>query len=268
MARGRAFAQYLEEGPLHNVYSGTTPSWDFLYEHTTTISPDYNIGDRVVLPDGRVFRYAYADTARTTGLAMSFYAKVAQGYTNLAADQAIGDKSVKVVSSIDLALDELRGGYIQLYTGDPLDNTFRGILGNTAVSATETTTIYLDAALHIAVTTSTGSEFFYNPYAHVAAISEDYTSVAGVAVADMATAGYCWIQTWGMIRLSFKTGINAGKTADQRQLVFAPDGALFEHGNVGSTSGDKGLHQHAGFIVDKTSASTGSYALIMLQISP
>jgi len=198
---------------------------------------------------------------------MAFNASVAQGYTALAAGQSVGDKYVTVVSAVALTEDQLRGGYITLYTGDP-NNTFRGIIGNTAVAIGGTVKIYLDAALHKAVTTSTGSEFFYNPYAHLCEVPLSYGSVAGIAVADMSTVGYCWIQTWGMIRLTFKPGINAGKTADQRQLVFGPDGPLFEHGNDASTSGDKGPSQHAGFIVDKTSAGTGSYALIYLQISP
>jgi len=235
--------------------------WDFLYTHTTTKDEWYNIGDRVELPDGRVFRYGYADTARTSGYAMRFNASVAQGYTNLAAVAAIGARSVKVVSAITLTEDELRGGYITLYTGDP-NNTFRGILGNTAVTATGTVTIYLDAPLHVAVTTSTGSEFFYNPYAHLWEAPGEYSSIAGIAVADMSTAGYCWIQTWGMIRLTFKPGQNPGQTSMSRQLVFAVDGPLSPHGT------DRGAQQHAGFIVDKTSASAGSYALIMLQISP
>jgi len=266
MSKGVAKTSHLDGTGV--ITHNNAPNWDFLYETSTIKNPNYNIGDRVVLPDGRVFRYAYADTARTSGYAMQFNASVAQGYTNLAANQAIGDKSVQVVSAVALTKDELRGGYITLYTGDP-NNTFRGIIGNTACSAAGTTTIYLDATLHKAVTTSTGSEFFYNPYAHVCEVPLSYGSVAGIAIADMSTVGYCWIQTWGMIRLTFKPGANPGTTIEARQLVFGPDGPTWAHGSdaVGP-SGDKGYCQHAGFVVDKTSAGTGSYALIMLQISP
>lgn len=259
MAKGKIKVNYLGREGL--VQNSDAPDWGFLYTHSTTKDAKWNIGDRVVLPDGRVFRYGYADTARTSGYAMFFNASVAQGYTNLAAAQAIGDKYVTVVSAVALTENELRGGFITLYTGDP-NNTFRGIIGNNEVSASGTVTIYLDAPLHIAVTTSTGSEFFYNPYAHLQEAPNQYASVAGIAVADMSTVGYCWVQTWGMIRLTFKPGQNPGQTAMSRQLVFAVDGPLSPHGT------DRGAQQHAGFIVDKTSIAAGSYALIMLQISP
>jgi len=261
MSKGKARTILLDHSASLVEGSAAGSSWGFLYQHSTVKHPGYNIGDRVALADGRVFRYAYADTARTTGYGMMFNALVAQGYTVLAAAQEIGDMSVTVVSAVDLAEDELRGGYIVMYTGDP-NNTFRGIVGNSAVSATETVTIYLDAPLHIAVTITTGSEFFYNPYAHVAELAEDWLSVAGVSVTDIATAGYCWIQTWGLIRISLHAKF--GDDAGERQVVFGPNGDLRAH----SAAGTANNYQHAGFIVDRTVIGTGSYALIMLQISP
>lgn len=225
-----------------------------LYSHGTTKL--FVPGTRCITWDGRVYKYAYADTARTTGYGMMFNAKVAQGYTNLAANSAADEWSVQVVSAVALEKDELFGGFITLYTGDP-NNTFRGIVGNTACAATGTTIIYLDAPLHLAVTTSTGSEFFYNPYAHVAELAEDWVSVAGVSLTDMSTVGYCWIQTWGMIRISLHAAF--GNDAGERQVVFGPNGDLRAHSAAAA--------QHAGFLVDRTVVGTGSYALIMLQIS-
>lgn len=249
------------------------PSWNFLYEASTVKHPDYNLGDRVCLPDGRSFRYAKAGNTLNADHGAKYWNEELVKYaTNVVAAQVAGDSEIQVtVAATDgadadgaIAADELRGGYIVIYSNS-LSTQQRGIVGNTAIAASGgTITVYLDADLHVAVSTTTSFvEILGNPYENVYSTNNGYSSVAGVPLVEATVGEYVWLQTWGPLWLApGAAGVGGG--AEERECVFGGNGALFEH-NVGDTSDQR---QHAGHIINKDSAAGDGPPFIMLQICP
>jgi len=204
MSKGKATVNYLGRSGV--VMPQTVPSWDFIYETSLIKHPKYEIGDRVVLPDGRVFRYAIATNAITRNkYAVRFWNQFEDGVTicSLTAAVAKGVKSVSVAGTF--TEDQLRGGYMIFHQkGTNYQQQFRGIIGNTVTDTSGNIIIYLDAALHALHAGDAGVEVYPNPYSSVRASSaeggyamEDYSSVAGVPNVLTAVANqYLWIQTW------------------------------------------------------------------------
>ena len=272
MAKGIAYTKHLDLTQTKGVYEQPVENWNFLYETSTTKNPQYDVGDRVVLPDGRVFRYGKSYSSLASGQVMGpgygacFYGQAGSRSGLVAATQALGDKSLTIASQT-LTLDELRGGYLYLWeTGDSYVQQ-RGIIGNTEVS-NATVTIYLDAPLERAITTSCGVEFLPNPYLSLAGYygnESNYASVAGVPTVRVATASaYFWIQTWGPCYVGCAEA-GVGQVLGERQLVFNQAGTVRPHNSTYATTAQ---YQHAGFIIDRCASGVDSPPFIMLQISP
>lgn len=264
MAHGKAKSTLL--GIQGVVGHKNAPDWSFLYETSTIKNPNYNIGDRVALPDGRVYRYALAVDTVKARCGNSFVGDMENDgivETTLAAGQAVGDKSVTVASQ-SFAKDELRGGYITLCAGGTTNMQFRGIIGNTYCSST-TVTIYLDAALDTVVTNATEVEVLPNPYRYISGGNKAFSSVAGVAVKSATVGQYFWLQTWGPVRPA--SGAALTRISRCRQLVFQHDGGSVNWHTTALAITVQG--QHAGFILDSTEIADINHApFIMLQISP
>jgi len=260
MSKGIAKTTNLTTSGL--VAHNTAGNWDFLYEASTVKNPNYNIGDRVVLPDGRVFRYALAASASIeAGKGVKFGGTMADHGIALcspAAAEAVGAKSFTVASQT-FTEDELRGGYAVLYTAGSTYQQF-GIIGNTACSAS-TVTIYLDRALKVALGSTNGIEVLGNPYRYMKYINDvDYNSVAGIPMSSPSNGDYFWIQTWGICWCN-PGPYGQGGAATERTLIFWTDGQL----RVASDSYDS--MQRAGFLVTRDALNTDSPPFLMLQIS-
>lgn len=259
MSRGKVKANYLHRAGL--VGLNDAPDYDFLYVASATKDPKWNIGDRVVLPDGRVFRYAKAGANCYTGQGCGFYKAVAMS-ANSAAAQVAGDKQITFASQT-FTEDELRGGYIVIYGADNSDVQQRGIIGNTVASGS-TVTVYLDAALAIDVATAKYCEILYNPYSDLrTGAGGSYVSIAGIAAAEADADEYFWVQTWGPCWIApGEAGV--GGDANERTVIFDGSvGALheFSDGTFGTDA------QVAGFIIQRDSSGTDGPPFIMLQIS-
>ncbi len=257
MAKGKAKSTLL--GIQGLVGHRDAPDWDFLYVASTDKSSNFNIGDRVVTPDGRVFRYAKAADTLYPGMGCSSYATYALSASS-AAGQVVGDKSITFASQT-FAEDELRGGYLVIYLSDT-NILQRGIIGN-SVCSSSTVTIYLDAALTVDIAAATFCEALGNLYGNVLGASThgEYTSIVGVPTLPATVGQYVWVQTWGVIWLAGTVGIGANTTYE-RQLVFVGGGAVESHyAHVGDSA------QNAGFIIQLDSGGSGP-PFIMLQISP
>lgn len=273
MSKGKAKVNYVGRAGVGGMAG--VPTWGFIYEVSTIKNPRYEIGDRVVLPDGRVFRYCKSGDVCDTYKANMFYNAIpATGidFSLLAADAVLGAISVKMTNQGVHAVveDDLRGGIIEITEQDDGTSQIRGILGNTAddsVGHNGEVTIYLDAPLVEAVTTSWYAYCMPSPYSDVRrtdALENGKVSFVGYAAAKVDAANkYHWEQTWGPCMCS-QYGSAVGKTAYMREVVFRYDGNLIHRGATGAT----GLEaQTAGFIVDNNSADNGA-TVIMLQISP
>ena len=254
------------------------PDWSFIYKVSTVKDPKWNVGDRFVTGDGRVFRYAKAGTA---GVLSSFGATVtaSSNISVLAPAQttgcgAIGDRKVTItIASGDgraadgvVAADELRGGYIVM--GNQSSSAMcRCIVGNTVVaSGGGTTIVTLDGPLTAAVTVGvTYTEILLNPYAFMetgsgVATNLEYKSFFGVPVVTATVGQYFWLQTWGPLWVVTGGTGTPGDSADDREVYFVGDGSISGAAHVTQENG----YQVAGFIMDSGSTTP---PFIMLQIS-
>ena len=276
MAKGKAKSTLL--GIQGYVGHADAPSWEFLYEHSTVKNANYNIGDRVVLPDGRVFRYAKATNILSScKFGVKFYGQIGDGVaTQVSASAAIGDKSIKITAS-GVTEDEYRGGYFIAHVAI---QQFRGIIGNTATDGSGDIVVYLDAALTNAlVDASSYCELLQSPYASVKLTAgpsgglsgDDYSSVAGIPNVETVVANeYVWLQTWGPIWINPHGSSlqDAGITGSERQLVFDCEGSVTIEDDAahGPCAGGEDM-QYAGFIIDRSESGTSGPPLVMLQIS-
>ena len=275
MAKGKAKSVLVDISG--DVRLRSAPSWDFLYERSTVKSLNYDIGDRVTLPDGRVFRYSKASGTLQCDYACKFSYNEFIEYAALAQSQVAGDTSVKITVSASaggaagdgvFAEDEMRGGYIAIFMAGLGDAQNRGIIGNSAkIAAGTSITVYLDAALDRAVDTSDHAECLGNPYGAVEDLQasgkpDAYASVAGLPNVPATDLQYCWIQTWGPRWMSPTASATGGAT-QERDVYFDTNGGISEF-TYGSDLYDR---QRAGFLIDKQTAGTDGAPFIMLQVS-
>ncbi len=241
--------------------------WDFLYQKSTVINPNFYPGDRVVLPDGRVFRYGREHASTDLNpLAVEAGTGIC-GTGNLSDDgvsastnraQVVGDRELRFASQT-FAKDELRGGYVVIYSTVLYQQA--GIIGNNACSSSALT-VYLDRPLNGAVTSSQFCEILPNPYYFLGRDADSYNSVLGIPMVTPSTAEYFWLQTWGPLWVNPGASGGIGGGGGERQVVFWVDGTLRLHDNS-----YKGT-QHAGFILNMDSSGNVGPPFIMLQISP
>ena len=212
MAKGKAKANYLGREGLVTYQSA--PSWDFIYEVSATINPNYYVGDHVHLPDGREFVYGKSVGACGAGQGCEFTYTGYVSYTAFAVAGVIGDKSVTVPAATHAVLteDELRGGYIIIYAAADDQCQFRGIIGNDAAVANALFKVYLDGPLTYAVTASTSAaEVFQNPYMALRKSTEYSYAKAGVPASYVdAASKYFWVQKTGPCRVAPTTS-NVGE---------------------------------------------------------
>ena len=256
-------------GLIQSISKG---SWDFLYRVSTVKDPKWNVGDRVALPGGRVFYYCKSGDVCDTYKGNVFHNAIpATGidWSALAADAAQGATSIVMTNQGTVAQvkDGLAGGHIDITEnpGDDGTNQQRGIVGNSAGGVSDEITIYLDAPLTAAVTTSWYAYCMPSPFSDVRrtdALENGKRSFVGYAAAPVTAADmYHWQQTWGQ-RSCSQYGSSVGKTAYMREVVFRYDGNLIHRGATGAT----GLEaQIAGFILDNNTADNGA-TVVMLQI--
>ena len=270
MSKGKASALYLHREGL--VGHNTAPDYNFIYDSSTVRDPRFYVGDRVILPDGKVFRYCKSagqcDTF-ITNVFMNAIPATGIDYSVLAASAAIGATEITMTNQGTVAqtLDGLRGGHINMGTNN---NTVqqRGIIGNSAGGVSDEITIQLDAPLIKALTTSDYAYCMPSPFsavqgAQVGTAPGRVGFVGYSAVSVTAANVYHWEQTWGQISASLY-GSAVGKTQYMREVVFRYDGNLIHRGSTGAT----GLEaQQAGFILDNNAADNGA-TVIMLTVSP
>jgi len=274
MSKGKTKTTYLHREGI--VSLETQPDYSFLYESSTVKTPKYNLGDRVVLGDGRVFRYGLCgDTFTSMKHGLKNFNLLVTEKDAIAVAAAIGAKYVDITfADTDgvgndgvIAVDSLRGGYISFYRGT--DRQQRGIIGNTARANGDTgnTRVYLDAALRVAINEDDDVEVMATPYSdlRISGGGGEWTSVMGMPNV-MATVGqYFWLQTWGPIRIT-PAAAELGVAGYERSFFFDANGSLVSAQTAESTTRS---YQLAGFLLERTDGAAGSAApFINLQINP
>lgn len=228
------------------VTNRTQPDYSYLYETSLVKDSEFNIGDRVVLPDGREFAYSKSSGVVSSGAGAEFVATGAIPYTLLSAAQAIGDKQLSFVASTHdaIAKDELRGGYCVTWPAALKDQT-RGIIGNDASAENAAITIYLDARLSVAVTVATPGEVYENPYANLINTGTGSASraKAGIAATYVGAAStYFWVQVRGFVFIAPQSDVITNVTG----CYFRHDGSIEADIDVEDRAAGSNSTQYAG----------------------
>jgi len=267
-SRGIARASYVSSAGEVIVQGEDVGYWDFIYSVSAVKAREWNVGDRVVLPDGRVFRYGFSSGACWAGRGVKFTEDIATyglDWVLAASNQAVGDREITLTNAtLAWTIDELRGGYLLVCHGTDDEPQNRMIVGNSAVAAGTNVVVYLDGPLNRAIVSGTTRILAHPcPYRRLQHQSHVCESHAGVPAAYVSAANrYFWVQTWGPLWVALQG--NPGRNNDERQLVFRRDGSLGRHDPADAL---EQYQQHAGFIIDHTSAGvTGTW--VMLQVSP
>jgi hypothetical protein len=193
---------------------------DYGDEKVTSTSEDFGvtIGTRLVLPDGRVFRYAFSNGAAGSGTGVQSSAALGNHDSNLgvSAAAAVGSKSASITLGSTAAAEDLyANGYLFFNTAAGSGQVYR-IRQHDAIGSGGTGTINLmdgDAIVE-ALTTSSKAGLVANPYMHVIPSPGGAQTgrTVGFAPRDVADDSYFWAQTWG----------EAAVEADGTLVIFRP----------------------------------------------
>ena len=250
------------------ILNGTTeePKQNF-YEVSAT--QNYEIGSRLVLPDGRAYRYAKAGaTALAAGELQSsaaFGGSVATVQADLTpAAAAIGDTIVSFTTVTDaVTLNQFRGGYLAVSAGGAAigQGELYKIAGN-AAGAAGAIKFTLERPLTTAWTTSSRISIMAEPYTLV--VQSPATTAIGMPVGVPTVAvpinNYCWLQTWGMACCLVKVAMNAFAASIQSDLTAA--------GSVGITVAGAGSLINATIGMTGLATATTDSGLVYLTIAP
>jgi len=176
------------------------------------------LGTRLVLPDGRVYRYAYSGAATIT---IGRVCGAAVHVTTLDSDVAIqearttaqwdaGDYTIRIATTgstsstgLNLVANQFADGYIwvndEAGEGQSLQVKSHGAETATGSTGGLDITVYEDDVLTIALTTASQVGLFKNIYDKVVIHTSGKASGPAVGVAPIVVAAskYFWLQTWG-----------------------------------------------------------------------
>lgn len=201
------YKMHLDETLKNKIYDGQVQDLGFLNYCSTTAQDGWDVGDIVVLPDGREFRHAKSAGSNVIKpqLGCNFTETGYVSYTSVTTAKSQGSRTVTVPAATHAALtaDQLKGGYLLIF-----DNTYDAditycITGNASADANAAFDVYLDQPLALPLTTSDAVEVYSNPWG---AIDQGNTVVlprAGASVTYVsAAANYFWVQTKGIKHIS------------------------------------------------------------------
>ena len=244
---------------------------DYGDEKATSTSEDLGlvIGTRLILPDGRVFRYSFANGAAGAGTGVQSSAALANHDSDLAvaSNASVGDKSVSVtVGGTAAAKDLYANGY--LYVNDSGSGAGEGhvyrIRTHDAIDSSGTQTIHLMDGDGIKEALTAGASqvgLVANPYMHVIPSPGGAQTgrTVGFAPCEVADNAYFWAQTWG----------EAAVLADGTLVIFRP--VRMSDGTAGAveeySSQTDAEEQVVGFATNVLVATT-EYQFCFLTISP
>ena len=203
---------YRNENSVTNVIGGTATGQG-IYEESSTAN--HAIGEKLVLSDGRCFRYAY--TAATIGTSLL----VSQDLSATAIVESDGKLTAAAIGATDITYtdsgtvgsataNQYAGGY--LHTTDDAGEGYQyRIKSNTAADSNAITFTLYDGIV-VAVTTATDvavtGSLWYNVLGATA--GTDYV-VSGVAPIGFTANYYGWVQTAGVATILADGTIAAGQ---------------------------------------------------------
>jgi hypothetical protein len=266
---GTIWADYGDEKATKTAAAGET---------AYTGSEDFGvvIGTRMVLPDGRVFRYAFSNGAAGAGTGVQSSIALANADSDLEVSQsaAVGDKSVVITfgtsPNTDVAEDYYANGYLFVNdsgtSGTGEGHVYRVRAHAAAdVSDSPEITIYLadgDSVAEALTTLHSQVGLVASPYMHVipTPAGAQTARCVGYAPAEVADNSFFWVQTWG----------EAALLAHGTLVIFTPLRVSDDTtaGSVEAYSSDTdNEEQEVGFATNVLAATT-EYQFAFLTISP
>jgi hypothetical protein len=242
-------------GDQGQVQKTNGPDYSFLYDASTEIDPKWFLGDKVVLPDGREFRYCKCGATMTDmGFACYSYPVEAYGNAAIPAAAAAGASQITVTAA-SATLNLYRGGYIIIWaTATQHVVMTRQIIGNTAADASNLSIFTLDAPINVAIDTASKCEIYTNPFSDVrTGNTGGLATFLGPANVLALVNQYFWVQTKGFGWLDPQAAVAAA--AYVRSVYYRHDGSLDVRANIGTYVTD----QFAGFTIGRE-ASAGQDA--------
>ena len=251
------------KGPL--VQGDTIPHQEWFEESATQ---QFELGTRLELSDGRVFRYAKAGAAALVAgnlldsAALGGAATTEQTDLVIATSAAVGDEFAyaTVVTTAQLE-DAFRDGWymISQTTAANGRGTMYPIAAHGALAHTTSHKIPLKEKIRVATVAGTSlARLVANPYRGViqSVVTTVASMVVGVAPVAVTASYFCWVQTWGVANVLVKTAVTVG-TQVCRDIDLA--------GAVESFDGAK-INEQVGYAV--VQVDTTDNGLIFLQIAP
>src|SRR3990167_7468599 len=150
---------------------------------TDEANPTHDLGEKLVTPDGREFRYVLAGgTALVTGNLIQSQAQATDSQSLIVAAAAIGALTVTTTDTTTVTANEFAGGYL-IPTGEA--GTGRGEVYRIASHPAATAavlTLTLEDPIQVALNASTQIDLVHNQYRSVVQCPTTLTgSVIGVA---------------------------------------------------------------------------------------
>lgn len=177
---------------------------------TSSATQQHVLGEQMVSPDGRKFRYAKAGgSALVVGNLLQSQAEDTDSQNLAVAAAAIGDTTVTTTTTLTLTANEMAGGYMVVAITPGLGHVYR-IKSHPAVTSAAVT-LTLEDPIRVALTTSSRVDLVANPYDGVIQYPTTATGAAvGVAIHPIAANEYGWIQSGGVANVLNDAGSTVG----------------------------------------------------------
>lgn len=184
---------------LRNVVFGSEGDQWNTYSDSAIEPPPYPLGQRMELPDGRMFRFALMGAV--VGVAGSVYQSevpLANFDELVTAAAAVGSETINITTGATaLTVNQLQGGFANI-EDDAGEGRAYKIKSNPAIGTTTAGDITLEAPIQVALTAATTTGLTRSPYASVIIHPSPATAaIVGVAVSAIPAGEYGWLQTRG-----------------------------------------------------------------------
>ena len=179
-------------------YTGSTGVVASVPPVADDVTPQHELGTKVVTPDGRAYRYVgCGGTALVTGNLIQSEAEDT-GEQNLAVDAAaIGATTVTTSTTVTVVANEYAGGQMLVSVTPGLGTIYRIKRHPAATAATVVLT--LEDPIQVALTTDSRVDLVPNIYDNVIQSPATASGVTlGVAVNNITADQYGWIQVGGI----------------------------------------------------------------------
>ena len=238
------------------------------WEKVETSSQKHVLGTRMILPDGRVYRYSEVGAADIAGGAVvqAPAGTAADDQDKLVAAVSAGSTTVTLSQSLTITKDKYKDGYMHINSGTGAGEVYR-IKSNTAVSSATGCVLTLDEEDGLATALTAGSSncevgLSVNPYSNVIISPTTVTNVAiGVAPTLLTQEYFGWIQTWGPAAVL----ANAAGVIGQHVRV---GGASTAGGTEDMDFDGSNENEQLIGVQMLIASAAADYALVFLQISP